>query len=265
MPAIDTVGFAATNPGAAGLAGVPAPGDSFVVRNFAQTNNARLMAIFRQGVTEGMVRVRSALLHDFVRGIMFTPSETPAAMLMPRYATQVLHPQDVLTVEIGGGAAEVDAGAIQIFYDNVPGANARLHAWGDIAGIIKNLKPVEVDFNTAAVAGQWQDTAITTTENLLHANTDYAVLGYLVDVALVAFGVRGIDTSNLRICGPGVLRSEETTNYFVEQSIQTGLPCIPVINSANQGAIFASALAVAVGAAVKGQLILAELAQNLTS
>jgi hypothetical protein len=265
MAGIDTVGFAATNPGAPGIVGTPNVGDSFTVRNFQQTNNARLMAMIRQGATEGFVRVRSALLHDFVRGIMFTPSETPAASLLPRYAGQYLHPQDVLTVELSGGAAEVDAGALSIYYDDVPGVAARLHSWGDIAGIIKNIKPVEVDFNTSATAGAWVDTVITTTENLLHANTDYAVLGYIVDVAVCAFGVKGIDTGNLRICGPGVLRSEVTNNWFVEQSLQSGLPHIPVINSANAGGIFATAMAVATAAAIKGQLILAELTQNLPS
>jgi len=261
--AIDTVGFVATNPGAL-LAATASTGDSFTVRNFAQTDSAKLLALGRQGVTEGLVRVRSALLHDFVRGIMFTPSETPAAVLLPRSVSQLLHPQDVLTVELGGGAAEVDAGYFQVAYSNLPGGGARLHMLADIDSIIKNIKPVEVDFNTAAVAGQWQDTTIVTTENLLHANTDYAVLGYVVDIACLAFGIKGIDTSNLRVCGPGVVRSEVTSNYFVNLSNDTGLPTIPVINSANAGGLFASCIAVATGAAIKGQLILAELAQTVT-
>lgn len=260
--AIDTIAAIATNPSALAVA-TPATGDSGTVRNFAQTDKALLLEMFRQGATEGLVRVRSPLLHDFVRGIMFTPSETPTALLLPRRLNQNLHPQDVLTLEIGGGAAEVDVMGAQIFYSNLPGAMARLHMWSDIQSIIKNVKPVEVDFNTAATAGQWQDTAVTTTENLLHANTDYAVLGYIVDVAVCMFGVKGIDTSNLRVCGPGVTRSEVTSEYFARMSDETGQPTIPVINSANQGSIFASCSAVATGAAIKGQLILAELAQNL--
>lgn len=264
MPlAIDTVGFVATNPGALAVA-TPSTGDSFTIRNFGQADQARLLAMGRQGATEGLVRVRSALLHDFVRGIMFTPSETPSAMLLPRGIQQQLKPQDVLTVELGGGAAEVDAGFYQVFYANLPGGSARLHMSADIMSLVKNLKPIEVDFNTAAVAGQWQDTVITATENLLHANTDYAVLGYLVDIACLAIGIKGIDTSNLRICGPGVTRSEVTANYFVELSDRSGLPTIPVINSANAGGLFLSALAVAAAAAIKGQLILAELSQTVT-
>jgi hypothetical protein len=262
--AIDTVGFFATNPGAAGIAATLATGDSSTVRNFGQQDNALLLGMFRQGATSGFVRARSPLLHDFVRGIMFTPSETPAAVLVPRRLNQRFKPQDVLTIEIGGGAAEVDAGALSIYYTNLPGASARLHMWSDLANLIKNVKPVEIDFNTAATAGQWQDTVLTTTENLLHANTDYACIGYLVDVAVDVFGLRGIDTSNLRICGPGALRSEVTTDWFAKLSDDTGLATIPVINSANVGGLFASCQAVATGAAIKGQLILAELAQSVT-
>jgi hypothetical protein len=262
--AIDTISFIATNPGALAVA-TPATGDSGTVRNFGQTDRAIITELFRQGATEGLVRVRSPLLHDFVRGIMFTPSETPSALLLSRRLNQSLHPQDVLTLELGGGAAEVDMGGLQVFYSNLPGANARLHMWSDISSIIKNVKPLEVDFNTAATAGQWQDTAITVTENLLHANTDYAVIGFIVDVAVCMFGVKGIDTSNLRVCGPGVTRSEVTSEYFARLSDETGFPTIPVINSANQGSIFASCAAVAAGAAIKGQLILAELTQNLSN
>lgn len=261
--AIDTPAFIATNPGAS-AAGVFATGDSGVVRNFSNTDRALLVELFRQGATEGLVAVRSPLLHDAVRGIQYTPSETPTATLIPRRLNQPLRPQDTLSAFLGGGAAEVDLGGMQIFYSNLPGVNARLHTWADLESLIVYVKALEVDINTAATAGQWQDTVITTTENLLHANTDYAVLGYIVDVAVCLFGVKGVDTGNLRICGPGVLRSEVTCHYFAQLSDDTGLPTIPVINSANQGAIFASCSAVATGAAIKGQLILGQLSQTVT-
>jgi hypothetical protein len=261
--AIDTPAFVATNPGASAAATF-ATGDSGTIRNFAGTDRALLVELFRQGATEGLVAVRSALLHDAVRGIQYTPSETPSAILVPRRLNQPLRPQDTLSAFLGGGAAEVDMGGMQVMYTNLPGVNARLHMWSDLEALIQYVKIVEVDFNTAATAGQWQDTVITTTENLLHANTDYAVLGYIVDVACCLFGVKGVDTGNLRVCGPGVLRSEVTSQYFAQLSDDTGLPTIPVINSANQGAIFASCAAVATGTAVKGQLILGQLSQTVT-
>lgn len=262
--AIDTVGFVATNPGATKAATASA-GDSFTIRAFAPTDFARLVSVRRQGAAEGIVQLLSPLFHDNVRGITFTPSETPTAELKGQRLSQPLKSQDTLVVNIGGGAAEVDAGAFMVFYSNLGGASARLHTWADIASLVKNVKPLEVDFNTAATAGQWADTVITTTENLLHANTDYAVLGYVTDIALLSLGLRGTDTGNLRVTGPGVLRSEVTSSYFADLSDMTGLPCIPVFNAANAANTFISALDVATAAACKGQLILAELSQNLAN
>jgi hypothetical protein len=261
--AIDTPVFIATNPGAS-AAGVFATGDSGVIRNFAGTDRALLAELFRQGVTEGLVAVRSPLLHDAVRGVQFTPSETPSALLIPRRLLQPLRPQDTLSAFIGGGGAEVDMGAMQVWYSNLPGANARLHLWTDIQPLIVYTKAIEVDCTSSATAGQWVDTVITTTENLLHANTDYAVLGYIVDVACCVAGIKGPDTSNLRICGPGVLRSEVTSEYFAQQSFDTGLPYIPVFNSANQGSTYASLAMIATATAVKVQLIVAQLSQTVT-
>ncbi len=260
--AIDTVGFVATNPGAT-KAATASGGDSFTIRSFAPTDMARLTEVIRQGATEGLVQLLSPLFHDNVRGITFTPSETPTAHLKGERLSQPLKSQDTLVVNIGGGAAEVDAGAFAVWYSNLGGASARLHMWSDIASLVKNVKPLEVDFNTAAAAGQWQDTVITTTENLLHANTDYAVLGYITDVAVCAIGLKGIDTGNLRVCGPGVLRSEVTSQYFADKSDAMGQPYIPVFNAANAANTFLSCMAVETATAVKGQLILAELAQNL--
>ncbi len=265
MPmALDTVGFYATNPGT-GAAATASPGDSFTNRNATPGSYIGLEQIGRQGATEGYVQIKSPLLHDNVRGIQITPSETPSARLVSRYGIQALKPQDTLSVSLAGGTAEVDAGFYQVGYDDLPGSAARLHSWGDIAGLVQYIKWQEVDFNTNATAANWADTVITTTENLLEANVDYAVLGYLTDVAVLAFGIKGGETNNLRICGPGVLRSEVTTEFFIQQSMDTGKPRIPVFNSSNRFSVYASCLAVQTSTAVKGQLCLARLSQNLSS
>ena len=94
----------------------------------------------------------------------------------------------------------------------------------------------------------WLDTAINATEDNLHANTDYAVLGYTIDVACIAVGIKGIDTSNLRVCGPGSTSSIATGDYFWENALRENLPMIPVFNSANNAATFVSALSVAAAA-----------------
>lgn len=257
--AFETVGFQLLNPGATFVAATVAPGDSFTVRAFpVGTAKARLFRVIRQGVTAGGVRILSPLLHDNVRGITQLTTETPTTFAFPREVSQELRPQDTLQVQISGGGAETDAGALIVYYTDLPGAQARLFSPSDIGPRIKTIKPLEVDFTTVVAGTGWLDTVITATEDLTHANTDYAILGYTVDTACVAIGIKGIDTSNLRVCGPGSTASIVTGDYYWENALRENLPMIPVFNSANKGSTFVSAYAVA-AAATKVILNLAEL------
>lgn len=265
MPAIDTVVGHLANPGAAYTAVAFNTGDSGVVRNFAQTDSAFLERITRAGTTAGGVRVTSPLLCDDVRGITFTTPETPSVYLMPQGRGERLYPQDTLTVQITGGTAETDLAALSIYYTNLAGGSARLHSWADILPLIAHIKPIEVDCANAATIGTWTDTLITTTEKLLKANTDYAVLGYVTDTVQAQIGIKGIETQNLRICGPGTTTTDDTSNYFVDWSNREGTPHIPVFNSANAGNVYVSTCDTAAGSTPKVQLICAQLSSNLPS
>jgi hypothetical protein len=262
--AIDCVGFFATNPGAGGAAATVATGDSFTVRSAAASSKVILEEIVRQGVTAGFVRVRSPLLHDNVRGIMITPTDTPSRMLLPPDAGQPLTPLDNLIVELSGGAAEVDGGFLEIYYENAAGLSQRLHSPGDIIGNIRNIKPMQVAVAVGATAFVWTDVVITTTENLLHAASDYAVLGYVVDTACAAVGIKGQDTSNLRVCGWGSIDPTDTSDYFIKKAERENRPWIPVINAQNRFSTFASILTSAVAGTINVQFILAELASTVT-
>lgn len=148
---------------------------------------------------------------------------------------------------------------IQNYYEDMQGADASLYSWEDLAGYVDNIKPLEIDVTASATIGQWNDLALTTTENLLHANEYYAVLGYTVDVACLCVAVRGPDTGNLRVGGPGSVLSFETSSYWVDLSRATGRPHVPVFNSNNAGSMTVSVADNAASTAVKVQLILAEL------
>lgn len=254
----ETVLFGAVNPGA-GAAGVVAPGDPTVIRAFQQPAKAYLEQIIRMGATAGFVGVTSPMLHDPIRGIRITPLESPSVFSLPAEVSQSLISQDTLTVTISGGAAESDIAAISVYYTDLPGATARLYSWGDIGGNVKTIKPQAVAVVSSATPGQWVDTSMTTTENLLHANTDYAVLGYMSNAALGVIGIKGTDTSNFRAAGPGSTLELATTDYFVKMSNLTGRPHIPVFNSANAANTFVSVAASGVSVAATVELILAEL------
>ena len=268
--AIDTIGFYRTAGTAADTALTAAtivPGDSFTIRSFGPTASASLRNIFQKSPHMlNYIRVRSPLMHDNVRGIAIYPGESPGQIALPPYFGQPLQSQDYMTSEIlAGTASESVVCAMQVYYSDLLGAAARLHSWGDIAGNIKFIKPIEVDVAMGASAGVWVDTLITGTEDLTHANKDYAVLGFMCGLGVAAIGVKGGDTANLRVCGPGNVRQAGTSDYFVKLSNDSGLPCIPVINSANKGSTYLSVLSSGESATYKLMLMCAELINNLSN
>lgn len=257
--AIDSIGLVQTGVWATGNPTVAAAGDSLTIRNFTAPAYATLEAIMYQATTAGFIQVKSPLFHDDVRGIQFTPGQSPATLLMPRVTGQNLISQDTLSVEINPGlAAEVDVSVLSVYYSNLSGAAARLAMWADIKGNVKSIKPLEIDVG-AGTAGVWNDTVITTTENLLHANTDYAVLGYVTNKPLTAIGIRGTDTSNLRVTGPGTIDETITTEWFVSMSERHGTPHIPIFNAANMFNTYCSVIQGTTAAAAVVSLVLAEM------
>lgn len=264
--AMDTILVSAVNPGASGIVGtVATSGDVLSVRNFNPPDSAWLEGITRMGTAAGFVQVQSPLLHDNVFGIRITPLESPSLFSLPVEATQSLQAQDTLTVTISGGAAETDIALLYVYYSNLPGVSARLHSLGDIQGNVKYIKPIRIAVTSSATIGAWVDTVLTTTENLLHANKDYAVLGYMGNVALGGIGIKGIDTGNLRCAGPGSTQELGTDDYFVALSNMTGRPHIPVFNAANVNGTFTSVCASTASVAATVELICAELVTNLTN
>lgn len=267
MPALDTIASFQGTVASTLAAGVMATGDSATIRNFPGAAQALLLELFYDDVTSPQAaRIRSPLLHDNVRGIQVTPGATAPAKLLPSYGLQQLQAQDQLVFELSTAAATGKALlAAAIYYTQLPGAAARLYSPGDVLGAIENIKEVYVAIGSGAnTAGIWLDTVLTTTENLLHANTDYAVLGILFDQPVAAVGVKGTDTGNLRCCVPGGVNNPYAADYFVRKSMETGLPLIPVINAANAGSTFLSLVSsAATAAAGTAQLVLAELTHNL--
>jgi hypothetical protein len=267
MPAIDTIACFATAGAASPFptALAAAPGDSLAVRNFPNGQTASLEALFYAAGGNQRVRVVSPNLHDNQTGLTFEPLESPAQFLIPGDAGVNLQANDQLVVQGGIAAAGTIAAGLQVYYSQLPGIQARLHSWGDITGNIRYIKSIEVDLAAIAV-GAWTDTLITITENQLHANKDYAVLGYQLSAAVTMFGVKGSATGNLRVCGPGASSTLDISEYFVQMSQWNNVPYIPVFNSDDRFAFYATAFNnVAVGGgADHAYLILAELINTIT-
>lgn len=263
MPAIDSVYTFATNPGASLVATAPATGDSLTVRNFDSTSSSAVLEhVFRRGATAGAASVQSPRMHDNATGINWTSAEAEDTLVMPNEAYQPLYPADGLITKVSGGAAESDATCLLIYYSDIPGLAGQFIAPGDLQGNIKNMKA----FQVAAPAGAnaWTDTVITTTENQLHADADYAVLGYKVSAPAALVGVKAPETGNLRVCGPGTTVGMDTADWFVRWSKNSGYPAIPVFNANNRAGVFVSAVDVAAVAGLIVTLVCAELNSRVT-
>lgn len=220
-----------------------ATGDSGTVKAFNPATDAWLLDLWALEATAGVARIRSPRMHDNVQNLRFTTTTATPQPLLGDVANQPLYPQDVLIVELQGGGAETDVLTYVNYYQDLPGTDARLFRWEEIKARVRNALTVEVSTTTSATAGDYGGAvALNSLFSTLKANVDYAVLGYVTNVNCAAVGLRGPDTGNLRVGGPGSTQRLETRDWFRNMSAWNDLPMIPVINAANQGATLVDAV-----------------------
>jgi hypothetical protein len=229
------VGVATIDAGPVITAATAGVGSSFTVRNFPFTAKANLIDAWFQAPHAGMLRVRSPKFADNVQGIRFNSNGVINGGLFTPASPQFLIPQDTLTVELNGTAADVNFAALQSYYDDLSGAAPTMKMPGDISGSLEWMDTWVVGCTTSDTAGTIASTAINTTYDVSQANRWYAVMGYIVDAAVGAVGITGADLSNLNVMGPGTLLTHYTRNYFADLSLKTGKPCVPLFNTANKG------------------------------
>lgn len=250
-----------TNAGATITAVTMASGDSLAVRNFPDNATAYLENVWALGASAGVVRVRSPRLHDNVQGVRFRSVAAANRLLMGEQARQTLYAQDTLILEQSGGAAESDGCSLLIRYTDVGGVQARLIDSGQLFARARNLLNIEVATPAPGAIGSYSAaTAINASFDLTKANTDYAIVGYETDTQVLSVGIKGVDTGNLRVGGPGTTERIETRDLFWRLSDQTGMPMMPVINAANKGATFVDTIQTAAGVTANITLLCYELA-----
>lgn len=260
-------GSAASGTAGATVAFTPGAGDSFAVRNFENPAMASLELLCAEYSTKNTLQVRSPSLHDIAKGIHVPVQSQAPVKLLPQSNVQALVAQDTLIVELvqaaALGASETEVAALGIYYSDLPGASARLHSPGDIAGNIKYITTVKVTVAQAAILGAWASATLTSVEDLFHANKDYAILGYMVDGACTAVAVHGDDTSNYKVGGPASTNFIDTRDYFWDESNLRGTPHIPVFNAANKNSTFVDIVGRETGANVNVTLVIAELVNTV--
>jgi len=260
--AMEMISGRATAPGATLTPLTMAAGNSLTVRNASLNSDIRMLNMWAFNNAAGIFRIRSPKLHDNVQGIRYRIDATDPTLLWPNGASQRLYAQDTLIGEISGSAVagQIEQGQALIFYADLPGSNARLANWTDIQRRVVNYLTVEVAVTAGAGGGYTGQVAVNSTFDLLQANTDYAVLGGLTDVACAAVQILGPDFANLGIGFPGFLGNRNLpSRFFYELNWQLNLPTIPIFNSANKAGTLVSVVQNQAAAAVNVTLNLVQL------
>ena len=241
---LEVVSSFVTAPGATLTATAAAAGNSLQIRSADVKSKVLLIETWAFNQVAGTLRIRSPRLHDNVNGIR---TRVPAASVLPKYPGvisggfgQFLIPQDTLIVEQSGSAVggQIESNSMLIYYDSLPGISARLIDYPTLQRSGINVATVEASI-TGLITGQYGTAlalnAAANSQNL-KANTDYALLGGLVDTRCTTVRVLGVDFGNLGVGFPGEPSVQDLLDaFFVDMSLSMGLPLIPVFNSANAG------------------------------
>lgn len=168
---------------------------------------------------------------------------------------QPIFPSDVLNVQVNGTAADNVNVTLVLYYADIPGIQSRLFTYEQVAAAAGNRVGINVTLTPGA--GDWgASVALNAADNRLHANRDYAVLGFTSTTPLAAVGMSGIDVGNLRVGGPVLADGDHDSTLFIDLARAYNAALIPVINSNNAGNTLLQAADPAAGAtAIDVQLV----------
>jgi hypothetical protein len=219
-----------------------------------------------------LLSIKSPRMHDDVLGMQFAVgayTNTGSTVifnpqtLMPGFQQQKLYSTDTLVVSANATTGTNKfVGVFNIYYEDLPGISSRLFTWDQVRNNIANYVGVEVQPQASGTAGHFgTGVALNSVTTRLKANKDYAILGYSTSIPVSAILITGVDTGNLFLGGPGLPNTNDTGNFFVDNSVKYQSPQIPVINSLNQGGTFVYCIDVTASTAPNVVLHMAEMSQ----
>src|SRR5215204_30518 len=234
--------------GTANEALAPGTGDSATFFNVPQGSQAYLAEVWALNNANPMdVSLVASRFHDQQSGIVYkapdggllAPPERPTLLSSPGI-DQPVFPSDVLTVQVDGVSGDDVNVSLVIYYHDIPGISARLATYQQVVALAGNQ--VGIRSTVTAGAGNWgSSVALNASDNRLHANRDYAVLGFTAEAPLAAVGMQGVDLGNLRAGGPVLADGGHDGSLFLDFAKAYQAALIPVINSNNAGATLLSA------------------------
>lgn len=259
---LEIIGFSATAPGPTGASASAFTGDSLTVKN--SRDGARILTVgqLMLNQTAGFQQIVHPSGHDTTRGYRQRANNILSHSGMPFGFAMPLQAQELLAITVAGSATagDVEQGGLLIFYEDSPFINANLITLDTLKSRTQDITTVAQSITTTAGPGWTGSAAINAQSDLLRANTDYAILGLLTSTRALAVGVRAPDFGGQRVgipCEPSM--PEVCQNWFPMLAKETGLPLIPVFNSANRANVLIDAAVDENAAAQSVSLILAQL------
>ena len=235
----------------------PGTGDSFTFFNVPQGTAAFLGEVWAvDDASPCEVSLKATRFHDQLFGIRSAVPDgstlapaNRAVDVSPDGIDQPIYPSDILDVEVSGTAADNVNVTLVLYYPDLPGINARLAT----AGFVKSAGVNQVGINVTLTPGSGDygsTVALNASDNRLHANRDYAVLGFTSQGPLASVTIQGIDTGNLRVGGPVLADPDHDATLFLDLALAFNLPLVPIINSNNAGNVLLQAADPAAGATI---------------
>jgi len=256
-----------TNANNAGLTSLTMnTGDTLTIRAIIDpTKNIWLLSSWAMVEAAFIFEIHSPRMHDNVHGIRV---RGPANNALPEWSLFVptkMYTLDTLTVQLAGtsGAGSISPMSLLVYYEDLPGIQARFTTKDDVKKRGLNLMAQEVVI-TGAVTGNYATAvALNSSFDFTKANTDYALLGFTVDINGGAICLRGADTGNLRVAAPGINTLPQiTSEWFHRLSERTGFGLIPVLNANNKAGILLDNVTTHTGGTFNVQVHLMELAKQ---
>ena len=255
-----------TNGNNAGLTSITMnTGDTLTVRATTDpTKNIWLLSSWAAVEAAFIAEIHSPRMHDNVHGIRFRGPSNNTQPEWSLYHPTKMYTLDTLIVQLAGtsGAGSISPLSMLIYYEDLPGAQARLTTIDDTKKRGINLMSQEVAIVGAVTGNYSAALSLNSGFDFTKANVDYALLGFTMDIAGGAICLRGIDTGNLRVACPAVHTDPQiTAEWFPRLTNRSGLPCIPILNGNNKGGILLDSVMNHNGGTINVQVHLLELAK----
>jgi hypothetical protein len=156
---------------------------------------------------------------------------------------------------------QIESGGIMVWYEDLPGVAGRFIDVPTLQKRLVNIFTQETAITPGAAGGYSGQLALNAQFDLMQANTDYALMGYVVSARCCSVSMRGPDTGNLRCAGPGEPSKRDlTAQWFWYLSFLNNLPFMPIINSANKAGTFVDVVQSQAATAVTVSWVMAQLA-----